>query len=165
MTQTHSDMQAQHVRLPEPFALPYRDAPTGEVVASEAALRALAKTRPWALLCAIGLFMYAVAGAGLGGWLVVLRTNRGLPNFPVWQFIVITTANLLFAPLALVGGFLAMQHHVAAGRAHNRRSSPDLERALVAQLRVWRWGVVVIVALFGFPVAVLFVAALMDVWP
>ena len=49
----------------EALTLRYREAPIGEVVASEAALLALKKTRPWALLCAIAMFVYALLGGGM----------------------------------------------------------------------------------------------------
>ena len=156
----------REVRLAERLTLPYRDGPTGEVVASDATLAALKKARPWALLLAIGLFVYALAGGGLGvTWLVVLIIRRGQAGFPVGQFIVISTGNLLFAPIALVGGILAMRYIAAAGRAYNGRSSEALERALVAQTHVWRWAGVAVIAVLAFPVIVMFVAAMMNVWP
>lgn len=146
--------------------LPYRDAPTGDVVASDAALLALKKSRPWALLFAIALFVYALLGGGLGVvWTVVLILKRGQPNFPVGQFIVITTGNLMFAPIALIGGALAMRYIVAAGRAFNARSSDDLERALIRQKQIWIWAGMTMLALLAFPVIVLFIAALLNVWP
>lgn len=156
----------QKVNLAEPVTLPYREAPTGEVVASEAALLALKRTRPWAMLCAIGLFVYALFGGGMGCvWLIALIVKRGEPNFPVGQFIVISTGNLLFAPIALVGGFLAIRYHRAAGRAYNGRSSNDLERALITQGHIWRWAGVTMIALFALPAIILFVAACMNLWP
>ena len=44
-------------------------------------------------------------------------------------------------------------------------SAEDLERALIAQMHVWRWAGAVVLAVLAFPVIALFVAALMDVWP
>ena len=41
-------------------------------------------------------------------WLITLIIRRGQPGFPVGQFIVISTGNLLFAPIALVGGVLTL---------------------------------------------------------
>jgi hypothetical protein len=149
-----------------PVTLSYRDAPTNEVVASDLAMTALRQSRPWAQLFAIALFLYGVAGIGLGTvWLIVLITSRSRPNFPTGQFIVISTGNLLFAPLAIVGGVLAMRFILAAGRAYNSRSSDDLERALTAQQRIWRWAGMTVIALICFPVLVFFTAAMMNVWP
>ena len=149
-----------------PLTLSYRDAPTGEVVASDAALLALARSRRWALLFAIFLFLYAAAGGGLGTvWLITLIIRRGQPGFPVGQFIVISTGNLLFVPIALVGGVLAMRYIAAAARAYNRRSSEELERALIRQRHVWCWAGATVIALLTFPVIVMFIAAMLNVWP
>ena len=141
--------------------LPYRDAPTGAVVASEATLIALRKTRPWAMLFAVFLFAYAAAGGAAGVvWLVFLVARfvtgpRPTPPFIVWQSI-----NLLFAPLALAGGLLAVAYFRAAGRAYWRRGSDDLERASIALNRLWRWAGVTIIILVAFPV-LMFIAALL----
>ena len=150
----------------EPLTLPYREAPTGEVVASDAALVALKKTRPWALLLGIGLLVYAGLGL-LGGaaWVYVLITKAGQPGYSYVEFIVLSTVNLVLSPIAGVGGVLVMRYRAAAGRAYNGRSSEALERALVRQLHIWRWALVLMIAVFGMPVAILFVAALMNVWP
>src|SRR3954469_3150262 len=80
--------------------LPYQDAPTGAVVASDAALEALRKTRPWAIGFAVLLFAYAAAGGAVGaGWLVILvyRLFAGPP--PTRPFINVASINLLFAPI------------------------------------------------------------------
>jgi hypothetical protein len=150
----------------EPLSLSYRDAPTGAVVASDASLLAMKRTRPWAIVCAIFLFLYSLAGGGLGMfWLITLIARRHQPNFPVEQFIIISTANLVFAPLALVGGVLAMRYITAAVRAYNQRTSEDLERAMVAQAHIWRWAGVVVIALFMTPLIIVFIAGLMNVFP
>ncbi len=168
MTQTQQVRSAEPPEQPpqQPLTLPYRGAPTGAVVVSDAALLAMKKTRPWALVCAIFLFLYAVAGGGLGTmWLVAMIVKRDEPGFPLGQFIVISTANLLFAPLALVGGVLAMRYINTAARAYNARSSEDLERAMIAQKHIWRWAGVTVIALFATPLIIAFVAGLMDVFP
>ena len=158
--------QAQEVNPAGPLALPYRDPPRGEVAASDAALGALRQSRPWAMLFAVALFVYAAAGGVIGTiCLVTLLANRGQPGFPVGAFIVLSAANLLFSPIALVGGVLAMRYTTAAGRAFNGRSSRELERALVAQKHVWRWAGVAVMALFALPLIVMFVAGMMDMWP
>lgn len=159
-------IQTQQVRPEEPLPLTYREAPMGEVVVSDAALQALRASRPWAMLFAISLFVLAVAGAVLGSIsLVALVANRRQSGFPVGQFIVVSTGNVLFAPVALVGGVLAMRYVAAAGRAYYRRCSEELERAVTAQKHVWHWAAAVVLAVFAFPVIVMFVAGMMDVWP
>lgn len=165
-TQPMSAAEPQRERPDEPLTLTYRDAPTGDVVASDAALLALKKTRPWALLFAIVLFVYALLGGGLGTmWLIVLITKGGQPGYSMGEFIVLSTVNLVLAPIALVGGLLSMRYIAAAGRAYNVRSSEDLERALIRLKHLWLWASLTVIALFALPVMILFVAALMDVWP
>ena len=150
----------------QPSMLSYSNAPTGEVVATEAALKALGRTRPWAMLCAVGMFIYTLIGGGLGiTWLIVLINRHNDPNFPVGQFIVISSGNLLFAPIALIGGILAIRHHGAAGRAHMWRNSSDLERALITQQTIWRWAALTMIALFALPVIVFGIAGIMGVFP
>ena len=158
--------ESQQVRSDEPFTLPYRDAPTGEVVASEVALAALAKTRACALVLAIGLLVYA--GLGLIGGTAsgfILVTKAGQPGYSYGEFIVLTTVNLVLAPVALVGGVLVLRYHAAARRAFTKRKSEDLQQALVRQLHVWRWACVLLLAIVTLPAGILFVAALMNVWP
>jgi hypothetical protein len=127
---------------------------------------ALKKSRPWALLFAIVLFIYALLGGGFGTmWLVVLIARFGDTNFPEGQFIVISTGNLMFAPIAFVGGLLSMRFISAAGRAYNHRSSEDLERALTRMKHIWIWAGATVIALIAFPMIVMFIAAVLDVWP
>ena len=153
--------RAQQVTSGQPVAagpvttLPYPDAPTGTVVASEAALR---KTRPWALGFAILLFMYATVGGVVGvAWLVVVvwRLIAGPPPTP--PFITVWSINLLFAPIALAGGVLAIGFR-AAGRAYWRRSPDDLERASIALKRLWLWAGVTVIVLIAFPSIMIAVA-------
>jgi hypothetical protein len=128
-------------------------------VASEAALVAFRKTRPWALAFAILLFMYVAAGGTVGvGWLVLLvyRLFAGPP--PTRPFINVASINLLFAPIALAGGLLAVGYFRAAGRAYWRRDSDDLERAAVALKRLWLWAGVAAIVLIAFPVCMILVA-------
>ena len=161
-----TEHEAQGTSPSQPSLLSYKNAPTGEVVATEAALKALGRTRPCAMLCAIGMFIYALVGGGMGiVWLVVLIQRRNDPSFPVGQFIVISSSNLLFAPIAIVGGVLAIRHHAAAGRAHMWRNSSDLERSLITQLYIWRWAALVMLALFATPLIVLGIAGIMGVFP
>lgn len=146
--------------------LAYVDAPTGAVVATEAALKAILKTRPWALVFAILLLLYAAAGGTIGTiWLVVLLTNQVTPGTPLGQFIVGSTFNLVCAPIALVGGILAILYFRAAGRAYARRGTDELERAMTAQLRVWRWAAVALTVLLGMPLIVIGLAIASNAWP
>jgi hypothetical protein len=158
--------QTQQVTPAGPLTLPYRDAPTAGVVASEAALDALKSTRPFALVFAIFLFLCAAASGGAGTlWLVVMLLNRRRPGFPSEQFLALTTPNLVLAPIALVGGVLALRYIAAARRAYNGRSSKDLERALIAQKHVWLWLAAVVIALFTLPLILVSVAVMTGEWP
>ena len=126
----------------------------------------MAKTRVWALLLAIGLLVYARLGLIAGTmWAITLATKAGQRGYSYGEFIVLTTVNLVLAPIALVGGVLVLRYHAAARRAYARRSPEDLERALIRQLHLWRWAAVLLIALVTMPASLLFVAALMNVWP
>lgn len=139
--------------------LPYRGAPTGPVVASEAALAALRKTRPWAMAFAILLFTYAAAGGAVGvTWLIFLISRLIVGPPPSRPFINVWSLNLLFAPIALVGALLAIGYFRAAGRAYFRRSSDDLERASIALRRLWLWAGVAVIILIALPVCMILVA-------
>lgn len=159
--------QTQHLDSAEPAAtLPYRDAPAGAAVASEAALEALRKTRPWAMLFAIPLFLYAAVGGTVGiGWVVILASRLVTGPAPTPPYINFASINLLFAPIALVGGVLAVRYFRAAGRAYWRRDGDDVERALVALKRLWLWVGVTIIVLILFPVSMVVAAVLTHEWP
>jgi hypothetical protein len=166
MTQTHTLTQALPVTPAEPSTpLLYPEAPTRDVVASDAALCSLAKSRPWALGCAIGMFIYALAGGIMGlVWLVVTIKRFADPSFPLAKFIVLIPPNLIGAPLALVGGILAVRYHAAAGRANAWRNSQDFDRALVAVGLIWRWAAVTVVALFALPLIILGIGVITGAW-
>ena len=166
MSQTHTLTQAQPVIPAEPSALlPYPEAPTRDVVASDAAMTSLAKSRPWALGCAIGMFIYALAGGIMGTvWLVVTIRRFGDPTFELAKFIPLIVPNLLGAPLALIGGILALRYHAAAGRANAWRNSQDLERALSTQGLIWRWAAVTLLALFAMPLIILWTGVMTGAW-
>ena len=160
-TSAHAVPSASPLGLAQGSAatLAYHVPPTGAVVASEAALEALRKTRPWAMSFAVLLFAYAAAGGGVGiVWLVLLlnRLVAGPPPTP--PFINLASVHLLFAPLALVGGLLAVGYFHAAGRAYWRRSSDDLERASIALKRLWLWAGLSTIVLMALPVCMLLIA-------
>ena len=166
MTQSHPQAHAPTEGVSAaPLAHPYRLGPSGDVVASEGAMAALKKARPWALVCAIGMFVYAAVGGTMGTvWLVVAIRRAGDASFPLAKFVVMIPPNLVGAPLALVGGLLAVQYHAAAGRAFYGRNSDELARALVVQGRIWRWAAVTVAALFAMPFIILGVGVLTRAW-
>lgn len=139
--------------------LPYRDAPMGPVVVSDAALEAFRKTRPWAMLFAVLLFMYAAAGGAVGVvWLVLLlrRLVAGPPPRP--PYINPWSINLLFAPLAAVGGGLAVSYFRAAGNAYWRRNGDDLERASIRLKRLWLCAGAAVILMIALALCVIFIA-------
>jgi hypothetical protein len=166
-TATQTGTPARSATALPATTLPYLDSPTGVVVASEPALEALVKTRPWALGFAVLLFIYATVGGAVGaGWLAVLviRLVAGPPPRP--PFINPFSINLLFAPIALVGGWLAVGYFRAAGRAYGRRDPDDLERASFALKRLWLWAGVSVIVVIAFAAAVVFLAMfVMHEWP
>jgi hypothetical protein len=154
---------SETMNVAEPVTLPYFNAPTGDIFASEAALKALGKTRPWALGCAIGMFVYALVGGVLGTmWLFVAIFKA--PGVGLAQFIIMSTPNLIGAPLALVGGLLAIRYHRAVNRALARRNTEDLERALIVQLHIWRWAAVTVLGLFATPPIIVAVGFATGAW-
>src|SRR4051794_6503823 len=119
MNRTEQVTSAQPVGAGAVSTLPYQDPPTGPVAASEATLVALRKTRPWAMGFAVLLFTYAAVGGAVGvGWLAVLAWRLAAGPAPRPPFITVASINLLFAPLALTGGLLAVGYFRAAGRAY-----------------------------------------------
>lgn len=146
----------------EPVPLSYFKAPAGDIFASERALTAIAKTRPWAMLCAVCMFLYAIVGGGLGVmWLLV--AVFGSPGGLV-EFVILIPPNLIGAPLAFIGGILAVRYHAAVGRAMIRRNTEDLERALIRQTHIWRWAGATVLALFAMPPIILLTGYLAGIW-
>jgi hypothetical protein len=92
------------------------------------------------------------------GWLVVLiqRLVAGPPPKP--PFVNVWSINLLFAPIALLGGVLAVGYFRCAGRAYWRRNSDDLERASIALRRLWLWAGVAVIVLIACPVILIAIA-------
>jgi hypothetical protein len=85
--------------------------------------------------------------------------TAGDPGFPLE-----IPPKLIGAPLALVGGILAVRYHAAAGRANAWRNSQDLDRALVAVGLIWRWAAVTVVALFALPLIILGIGVMTGAW-
>ena len=157
--------QEQQVPSEGPATIPYFAAPPADVFATDAALRAMAKTRPWAILCAIGMFIYALVGGFLGTmWLLVAIFRGGQPEVGLTEFVIVIPPNLIGAPLALAGGLLAVRYHAAVGRTLARRNTEDLERALTLQLYIWRWAALAVLALFALPPIILVLGLLVGVW-
>ena len=158
MTQREQGASAQPLATAG-ATLPYQDPPRGAVMASEAALEAFRKTRPWAMSFAVLLFTYAAAGGAVGvGWLGILFYRLFAGPRPTPPYINLASINLLFAPIALAGGLRAVAYFRAAGRAYRRRDSDDLERAVIALKRLWLWAGVATIVLIAFPVCMILVA-------
>lgn len=136
-----------------PVTIPYFAAPTEDVFVTDAAIRAMGKSRPCAMLCAVGMFIYAIVGGGLGVmWLCV--AVFGNPS-GLLEFVILIPPNLIGSPLALTGGILAIRYHRAITRALARRNPEDFERALAIQLYIWRWACLSVFALFAMPFIIL----------
>lgn len=156
----HMPISATTPTTPAPaIAVQYDSGPAGDIFATEAGLAALARTRKWLLLLAIGLFVYAVVGTlgGAGAVFVayqVAYVEVGPSEVDYEggvQFLVIGIANLSFATLAIIGGILLMRFHSASGRAIRLRRPEDLERVLIAQHRLWRFVCIVLVVVLALP--------------
>ena len=136
----------------------YDSGPAGEIAATEAGVAALAHTRKWVLLLAIGLFVYAAVGAlGGGGALFVayVEGGEGEADFEAAPFLIIGFGNLIFSVLAMVGGILLIRFWSAAGRTMSLRRPEDLERVLIAQHRLWRFVCLALIVVLALPFLVI----------
>jgi hypothetical protein len=159
MKQTHEVTSAETAAAGPVGTLHYQDPPAGAVFASEAALAALRKTRPWAMLFAVLLFAYAAAGGAVGVvWLVGLVSGLVKGPAPKPPFVTAMSINLLFAPIAMLGGTAAIGYFRAAGYAYRRRDADDLERAAVALNRLWLWAGVAVIVLIALPAVMIAIA-------
>ena len=116
---------------------------------------------------ALGFAILLLAYAALGGaagvlWLIDLVDKLVTRPPPGRPFITALSVNLLFAPIALAGGVLAIIYSSAAGRAHN---SDDLERASIALKRLRLWAGVAVVVLIAFLVCMAVAAVLTGEFP
>ncbi|MDG3004395.1 hypothetical protein [Paludisphaera mucosa] len=87
-------------------------------------------TRPWALGFSVLLLTYAAVGGTAGVmWLVALTEQFAAGPPPGRPFFTAWSVNLLFAPVALVGGVLTVECFCAAWLVSWRDDSSDLSRA------------------------------------
>ncbi len=135
------------------IAVEYRSEPTGEIVATEAAVDALADTRRWVLLRAIILFVVGgialLAGGGMG---VAAVVDYGTNDFPF--LVVVSTAGLLIGTITLIGAIHHIRFNSALGTACRLRRPEDLERALLLQFRLYRGTTLALILLIAIPVAI-----------
>jgi hypothetical protein len=137
----------------------YSQQPTSEH--SALPLETFHKTQPWALAFAALLFSYVVVGGGAGVlWLIDLVNRLVAGSPPSRPFITAWSVNLLFAPIALVGGMLAIGCYSAAGYAYWRKNAADLNNASIALKRLWLWARVTAMVLIAFLVC-MFVAVVL----
>lgn len=114
-------------------------------------------TRPWALGLSVLLFTYAAVGGAAGViWLVDLASRLAAGPPPTKPFITAWSVNLLFAPIALAGGVLALGCFSAA----ESRNIDDLERASAAVARLRLWARAAVIVLIAF-LACMFLAAVL----
>ena len=149
-----------------PTPLSYRGVPTGEIAVTEAAIEALAGVRRWGVLLQVLLFIYAGAGLLLGVYtFVIIFINRGRAEFALSANLVVALGGLLFGGLALVGAVLLVRFTRAARRTISLRRPEDLERTVIALARFWRVAVLAVIALGCYPVGVVGVAVILNVFP
>ena len=151
----------------QPHAVGYREAPTGEVHATEAAVAALSRTRPWATMAAVVL-LAAGGMASLGGTaLIVLYVLfYGDPNWgdvtPV--NLVLGSAGLIYGLPLVVAGVLLLSFTRAAGRTNTLRRPEDLERAHLSLLRFWRVASLILLAVLISPFVIFGLAVVTGAW-
>ena len=150
-----------------PHVVAYRGVPEGEVHATEGAVTALSRTRPWAIMA--GVVLLAAGGmASLGGTalLVIYALFYGRPGWndvtPV--NLVLGSLGLLYGLPLVVAGVLLMMFVRAAGRTTNLRRPEDLERAMIALMRFWRWAALILLAVLCTPFVVMGLAVVTGAW-
>lgn len=123
-------------------------------------------TRPWALGFSVLLFTYALVGGAVGvQWLIGLVDGLVAGPPPSRPFITASSVNLLFAPIALVGGVLASGYFTAAGCADWRHNPDDLERASIALNRLRLWAGATAIVLIAFLACMAVAAVLTGEFP
>ena len=137
---------------PSAGTLPYNHLGAGPILASEAAIAALHRSRPWMLLFTVfGLLAAGLAGVS-GAITIIVGLVDGGGDTPVVLLIglLVTVVALVYAVPAvfLAGTFTAI------GALRVKRRPEDLERALVRQARFWRaLGFSLIVTLLAYLLA------------
>jgi hypothetical protein len=143
------------------IAVAYDSGPAGDVVATEAALAALARTRTWVLLLAIMLFVVAgVTGLLGGGALIGSYFERNSGDFAF--LLVAGSCFLVVCAVALTGAILLMRYWSAAARAYRLRRPEDLERALIALHHLWRYFSIALIAAIILPAMLFAVMVFLD---
>jgi hypothetical protein len=143
------------------IAVAYDSGPAGEVVATDAALAALARTRTWVLLLAIMLFVVAgVTGLLGGGALIGSYFERNSGDFAF--LLVAGSCFLVVCAVALTGAILLMRYWSAAARAYRLRRPEDLERALIALHHLWRYFSIALIAAIILPAMLFAVMVFLD---
>jgi hypothetical protein len=123
-------------------------------------------TRPWALGLSVLLLAYAAVGGTVGVlWLIDLAGRLGAGPPPTRPFITAWSVNLLFAPIALAGGVLAIGYSSAAGYTNRRHDADDLERASIALRRLRLWAGVAVIVLVAFLACMAVAAVLTGEFP
>lgn len=153
--------------LPQPHAVGYREAPAGEVHATEAAVAALNRTRPWAMLAAVVLFV--AGGLGVLGGAALLIIYALFYGRPGWNDVtpvnlVLGCAGLIYGLPLLAAGVLLASFIRAAGRTATLRRPEDLERALAAQLWFWRLAALCLLAALASPFVIFGLAVWTGAW-
>ena len=151
----------------QPHAVGYREAPIGEVHATEAAVAALSRARPWAMMAMIVLFI--AGGLGVAGGvllLVIYAINNGRPGYDDVgpPNLVLGAAGLIYGLPLLVAGVLLASFIRAAGRTAALRRSEDLERAMVCLCWFWRWAALIMLGLLVSPFVVFGLAVATGAW-
>ena len=130
---------------------------------TDAAVVNLARTRRWAIVAAIILFLGGGLGLALGAYVVMLivfnPAARGSAN------AVLGGGGVYYGAMAVVAGVLLTRFILAVNRSHKLRRPDDLERAMIALRWFIIWMTLCLLAAMMYPFIVMFVAAWVGAWP
>lgn len=146
----------------------YLSEPSGEIVATEAAVAVLGRTRRWALLSAVVLFVVAGLGLAVGGMAGVgaIANRRGGNSGDFFFLTIFSMGFLVFTLAPLAGGICLMRLHSAIRRAYRLRRPQDLERVLLAQLLIWRVFPIAVAVVIAVPLSIFITLIIADGnWP
>lgn len=121
--------------------LQYRGAPTGSVLASEGAIQALVRTRPWLMLWAVILFLgAALCALGAVAMVIVgaLSGSSSDSDMELGFMLGLGLVYLLMGAIYLIAGLYLTRFFMAIGATNRLRRPEDLERAMTIQLKFWR---------------------------